>query len=159
MLGVILVIGLIIFLFVKYTSHQTPPQTPATPSAPSEFPVPSHSDEKMPVKTTAGNILYLNNVYRQPVENLSQNGVAFIENSDYYMAYYPQDQAFIVTLLNPDLKTARNKAESDLLATLGIDKDTACQLKVSITVPYNVNADASGQEYGLSFCPNGKPSN
>jgi hypothetical protein len=158
--GVILVIGLIIFLLFKYAGRQTQPQAPETPDTSSTFPIPSASDEKMPVKTISGDTIYLNNVYHQPVESLSQNGVAFIENSDYYMAYYPQDQAFIITLLNPDIKTARNNAERDLLKALGIeDEKMSCQLKVSITVPYGVNADASGQEYGLSFCPGGKPFN
>jgi hypothetical protein len=154
---IMLVIGLIIFLLIKY-NHPTQPQKPTVPSVSPEYSLPSFSDEKMSVKTKDGNSLSLNNVYRQSVEKLDQNGVDFKENSDYYMAYYPQDQSFVITILNPDIKNARYKAERDLLEALGIEDDsTACQLNVSITVPYNVNADASGQEYGLSFCPNGKP--
>jgi hypothetical protein len=157
--GAILIIGLIIFLLFKYFGRQAQPQTPETPTTFSTFPVPPASDEKMSVKTTDGETVFLNNVYRQPVENLFQNGVIFKENSDYSMAFYPQDQSFIVTLLNSDIKTARNNAERDLLAALEIDEQVSCQLKVSVTVPYGVNADASGQEYGLSFCPGGKPFN
>jgi hypothetical protein len=158
-IAAVLIVILIIFLLFKYFGRQTQPQEPETPSTPSTFPIPSASDEKMPVKTIDGETIYLNNVYSQTVESLSQGGVDFVENSDYYMAYYPQDQAFVITLLNSDIKTARNNAERDLLAVLGIDEQVSCQLKVSITVPYSVNADASGQEYGLSFCPGEKPFN
>lgn len=157
--GAVLLVVLVIFLLFKYFGRQPQSQEPEAPSASSTFPVPSASDEKMPVKTIDGETIYLNNVYGQTVESLSQGGVDFIENSDYYMAYYPQDQAFVITLLNSDIKTARDNAERDLLKTLGIDEQVSCQLKVSITVPYGVNADASGQEYGLSFCPGGKPFN
>lgn len=149
------VISVLYFVFSKKPSQPVPSQPIVEPQPSPSFPIPSASDPKMTITTPQGT-LELNNVYKNPLENLSNGGVSFKDNSDYYMAYYPQDQGFLVVIQNPDIKTARDKAEADLLETLGIDKSAACKLKVSITVPYDVNASASGQEYGLSFCPNAK---
>jgi hypothetical protein len=154
---IIILIIFLLFILIRNSNSPAAPQStgPAAP-APS-FPIPSPSDKKMPVKIKDGSTVNVSNIYSNPVEKLSQNGVAFRENADYSMAFYPNDQSFIVTILNPDIQTARDKAESDILQALGVDKNTACQLNISLSVPYDVNATASGQEYAPSFCPNGKP--
>ncbi len=123
---------------------------------PSNFSMPSKSEDKMTLTTSQGDI-ETNNLYKNPVANLSNNGVAFKESLDYQMNFYPQDEGFIISILNPDIQKARNVAEADFLAALGITKDQACQLKVTLGVPYSVNPQASGRNYGLSFCPNGIP--
>jgi hypothetical protein len=96
----------------------------------------------------------INNVYKNPIEKLSQNGVAFVKNNDYYMAFYPQDNGFLLSINSSDVVSAERKLESDFLKQLGINKEQACELKVSITVPYDVSDKYSGIVYGLSFCPN-----
>jgi hypothetical protein len=75
------------------------------------------------------------------------------------MAYYTQDQGFLIVITNKDIEPARKSAEAAFLKILGLEqeKEKACSLKVSLTVPFDVNAQASGTNYGLSFCPNGKP--
>lgn len=156
-IAIILIIIAAVMFFIFSKTKQILPQAPAIPKPASEFSIPSPADEKMPVKTSTGGTVNLNNVYRNSVENLSQNGVAFKDKSDYYMAYYPQNQGFLIVIRNPDIKSARGKAEADFLQTLDIDKTTACQLNISLSVPYSVNPAASGKEYGLSFCPDGMP--
>lgn len=104
------------------------------------------------IQTEKG-IVPINNIYKNPIEKLSKNGIAFANNNDYYIAYYPQDNGFLISINNPDVVTAERKAEENFLNQLGITKDQACQLKVSITVSFGVSEKYSGSVYGLSFCP------
>lgn len=101
----------------------------------------------------------INNVYKDPVEKLSMNGVAFVNNSDYYMAFYPQDNGFLISINSSDVVSAERKAEKSFLKQLGITEEQACELKVSITVPYSVSEEYSGGNYTFSFCPDGNPLN
>jgi hypothetical protein len=118
--------------------------------------VPSPDADKFSIDTQNGTV-DVNNVYKNPLDHLSFDGVSFKDNSDYFIAYYPQEQGFLIVLHNPDIGIAREKAEADFLQTLGITKEQACSLNVSLTVPEDVNSLASGGNYGLSFCPKGKP--
>lgn len=120
------------------------------------LPIPSESDAKMKINTKKG-LVIINNVYKNTVEHLSNNGVAFADNDDYYMAYYPADQGFLIVIQNKDIQSARQKAEADFLSILGIFRDDACKLKVSLAVPFYVNEFAAGGNYHLSFCSDGKP--
>jgi len=119
----------------------------------SPFNYPAKSSDKMTIRATTGDV-NIANLYINPIENLSQNGVTFAQNSNYSMEFYPQDQGFLIILSNPDFATGRKNAESDLLSRLGIAEDQACKLKVSITIPVSVNAEFGGGVYGLSFCNN-----
>lgn len=106
---------------------------------------------KLEIQTKEGSV-EINNVYKKIVEKLSQNGVSFADNDDYYIAFYPKDNGFLITINNPDVVSAAKKAEAGFLNDLGISKDDACKLKVSITVPAGVNEKYSGKIYGFSFC-------
>jgi hypothetical protein len=81
----------------------------------------------------------------------------FNDNKDFSIVYYTQDKSFFITLLNSDIWTTRPLAEQGFLENFKLSKEDACMLKVSLGVPYSVNADASGKDYSLSFCPYGKP--
>ena len=114
--------------------------------------------EKITTKDKNGNDVSVTNVYNMEIQRLSRNGVAFRDNADYYMAYYPIPQpGFVITLSNSNVRKAREAAEKDFLEILGISKEQACQLHVSLAVPNSVNAKASGVDYNLSFCPDGIP--
>lgn len=128
--------------------------TPGTP-----FSVPTQDAPKMTLYTPDNAKIEVNNLYKNPANLVpgTDNTVNFIQNKDYYMFFSPKTEYFQITLLNPDIQKARSEAESDFLSTLGITKDQACQLNVELGVPYAVNQAASGKDYGLSFCPNGKP--
>ena len=105
------------------------------------------------IQTNDGKVV-INNVYKNPTEKLSRNGVAFKDNNDYYMAFYPQDNGFLIVINNTDVVSAERKAESSFLDQLGITKEQACKLKVSITVPFDISEKYSGGIYGFSFCSN-----
>lgn len=156
-ISAIVVAAAAILLFV-FSKKATPPATqiPSGQQSPTTFPIPSPRDPKMTINTSQGSF-DVNNVYQAPLKNLSNDGVAFKDNADYSISYYPQNQGFLIVIQNPDIEGAYSKLESDFLQTLGIDKDTACKLTVSITVPYSINASASGHEYGFRFCSGGRP--
>jgi|GEM_PF-1889267 len=129
----------------------TPSST--TPTIPFIKPV----GKTMEIISTGGEILSINNVYNKSIGDLSLNGVALKDPAKYFIAYYPNEQGFIITLKTSDVTTARTEAENAFLSLTGTNKTTACKLNVYLTVPLEVNADAAGKNFGLSFCPNGKP--
>lgn len=157
---ILLIAGLLFLVEALYLLGHRPVQAPTVPTVPQDkkpvkIDVPSSEEEKMTVETSKGTVT-MNNLYKDPISHLSDNGVEFKENSYYYMAYYPQGNAFIIAMMNADIETARQMAEKDFLEILGISKDDACKLNVSLTVPMSVNAEAAGGDYHLSFCPNGE---
>lgn len=153
-----LAFGIFVFIVAVILILANPKKTnkekvaPSSPSSSGEFP--TLTEPKFTIKTPEGNV-EVNNVYRNAIERLSKNGVAFKDN-DYYMAYYPEDQGFLIVIQNTDIEATRKKAEADFLEILGITQEQACKLRVSLTVPLKVNEKAGGGNYGLSFCPNGK---
>ncbi|HVY67601.1 MAG TPA: hypothetical protein VHA30_01745 [Patescibacteria group bacterium] len=64
------------------------------------------------------------------------------------------DNSFLITLLAEPLNQSRQAAETALLNQLKISQADACKLNVSVTVPQSIDTTYSGQELGLSFCPN-----
>jgi len=99
----------------------------------------------------------VNDVYKNPVEIFPNSDVEYKKTADYYFDYYANNQLFVITLTNRDIKTARENAEKDFLNTLQISKEQACKLNIQLGVPFSINEAAAGKNYGLSFCPNGKP--
>ncbi|MEI7425407.1 MAG: hypothetical protein WCK16_00580 [Candidatus Moraniibacteriota bacterium] len=116
----------------------------------------SKNSNQLTIKTPTGKVSIINPATLPNKKPLSLSGVNFKENANYSIDYYPQDQGFIIAILNTDIQLARDMAEKDLLTTLNISQADACKLKVSLGVPFDVNENASGINYRLSFCPNGK---
>jgi len=154
-----LILILWIFLFKKPAVNSS---TSSQNSIASTFPIipgekPSGATDTFDIKTQQGSVA-VNNVYKLPaVQPLSENGVNFKNSQYYYMAYYPNQQGFLIVMQDPDIQTARQIAEDDFLKTLNITKNQACQLNVSLTVPTSISQLAGGGNYRLSFCSNGKP--
>lgn len=106
---------------------------------------------------TGNNQVEISNILKDPIKTFPNSDVAYKRTDDYSFDYYAKDQLFIITITNPDIKNTRIKAENDFLKTLEITEDQACKLNIQLGVPYSINPDASGINYRLSFCPNGKP--
>jgi hypothetical protein len=159
--ALVLVVALIFYIInVKKSSITTPPtQQPSSQLPSAKFVIPSENSAKMTIPTQNDEPVETNNVYLHPAENLSNNGVGFVSNNDYYVSFYPDDRSFTVTIQNSNLKDTREKAETAFLQALGITQEQACRLNVSLYVPEFISAKNSGQDFGLSFCPNGKPFN
>ena len=125
-----------------------------------------NSSSKPPVATPppAGQINISTNSGAVPVKDFTKNpaeavngNLAVQKTGQFTIDYYPQDQSFVISLSAQPIQKSRDAAEQALLSDLGLDQITACKLKVSLTVPFNVDNNLAGQDYGLSFCPLGKP--
>lgn len=143
-------------LFDTSENTKTTPETNSFPTLP-EFSLPKKDDPSMTLSTVDGKNVVANNVYKNPIESLSNNAVAFVENEESHISFYPKNQGFLITIIDSNIEKARQKAESDFLSSLGITKEDACKLNVDLGMPAWVNDKAAGRNYGLSFCPNGKP--
>jgi cell division protein FtsI/penicillin-binding protein 2 len=107
------------------------------------------------IPTQAGEVK-VRDFTKQAVEQTKETILAE-KNKSFDIAYFKQDQTFLITIEAEPLKQNRDLAEQELLKMLQINEQNACRLKVSVVIPYDVNPDLAGQDYGLSFCPNAKP--
>lgn len=113
-------------------------------------------EDQMEIETSGGSVR-INNVYGNPVEVNPQKDALVKRTDDYDIVYLAKGESFLITLSRQPLEEARQKAENDFLGTLGISKDEACELNVSLKVPGNVDINLAGEDYGLSFCTHGRP--
>ena len=117
---------------------------------------PANSKEgKITIKTQDGDV-DINDVYLVSEEIISGN-VTIKTTPEYQIVYSSERQNFIISILSSDLQNARSKAEQEFLKILGIGEEKACLLDVTLGVSKDANPNAAGRNYGLSFCPNGKP--
>ncbi len=132
----------------------TPRKTNPTVIVPAQKP----AEGKRFVQTRNGGNLSVNDFLKSPKTTVYEEwGASLKEHPFYTVLYFSNDQSFLISLTGGDLRTARIDGEKELLQNLGITQEEACQIKVAMTVPSNVNQKAAGQDYGLSFCPNGSP--
>jgi hypothetical protein len=154
----ILIVVIITVLYInrKKSSETTPPQTPT--QVPN---LPSPEELKAQGKTTVPTIEQgAPAVIKDPYKDASKvvSGNAEMRNTEYYDIVYIGDQkSFVITIKNSNLNDSRNKAEQAFLDSLGVSKNEACKLTVVLAVSPGANRDVAGRNYGLSFCPNGKP--
>jgi len=150
-----IIIVLIILIALKfYFEQKSPSQTNTGNSQQTNPPEINTEDNKLIIPTSQGDVK-INNIYRNPVSSF--DGVSFKETSDYQLLYFPETKTFNITILNPDIQKARDEAEKNFLETLGISEEDACKLNVNLQVFFQASEKAAGQNFGLSFCPNGKP--
>jgi hypothetical protein len=135
-----------------------PASEPSMEPIPAPQPIPP-VEPKITIHTKKTGDVSVDNFYQDPQTqtfDISKDAVIKDEPT-YTILYYTMDQSFFIGLLGGDLQVARNTGEQELLKKLGITKEQSCKLRVSVTVPASVNKTASGADYHLSFCPDGKP--
>lgn len=153
LVALIVVLATILYIYKK-DSLKTPPSAPV--QIPS-LPLPTDLKEKGKTAISSGqeNII-INDPYKDALKIVSGN--AEMKNTAYYEIVYLGDlKSFVITLYGDNLNDSRNKAEQAFLESLGINKDEACKLKVTLAVAPEASKSVAGKNYGLSFCPNGKP--
>lgn len=153
----ILLIAVAGYLLIARPKAQPIPKQTGSGSETPGFTIPPEGAPKMTVPAKEGQSFEVNNVYNHPVASLSSNGVLFKENADYEMVFYPEKASFLISIDNFDLNPAREKAEADFLQTLETTKEEACKLNVTLGTTYDISPKNSGANFGLSFCPDGKP--
>lgn len=133
--------------------------SPARPGSEKYRISPSGTPGKTVISTPSGEKIETNDPEKVAAEKLDEKGYLLISNSSYDILYYKYSQgpSFLISLHSDNLIPARAAAETELLSKLGISKEQACKLLVSLTIPGDVNEKLSGDDYHLSFCPDGKP--
>lgn len=66
---------------------------------------------------------------------------------------YNSDSTVLITLLSEPLSSARLAGETALRSFFPLTDAQLCSLKVTVATIYSVNAQFSGENLGLSFCP------
>ena len=142
-------------LFPVSGNTNTPTQTP-TQNASSTTSV---SVGMIKIQANDGGNVVMKDFYQSPyTQILDQYKDATIKDGvDYHVEFQPGSQEFFISLSGDDLYASRTNAEQGLLDKLGITKDEACRLSVSLAVAFSESPKASGTNYGLSFCPDGIP--
>lgn len=122
-----------------------------------------NDDGTLSLQSRNGGMISVYNFYDDPGTSDigSDNYVLYGTNDDslelgYQIVYLSMDQSFIVSLIENPWREWRPQAEQAFLKALNISQSDACNLKVALTIPYNVDPEYAGQDLGLSFCPNAK---
>ena len=116
-------------------------------------------EPKLILHAKNGEDIAVNDFYQNPQTRLldEKKDAVLKEDRNYSIDYIAAGQSFGISLTGNNLRASRSAGEKDLLSILGVTKDQACKLNVSVSVPGSVNEDAAGTEFYLSFCPDGKP--
>lgn len=125
------------------SGNQTVPIQTIYPNAP--------TGSRFPIGTASG-IVQVNNFYTFGA-GVGEDGVIVIKStSTYWFTYDPSAGSFWIAVSGAPFSAVRTVAESDFLATLGVDQADACKLDVSVGVPYSAGNPLNGQSFPLSFC-------
>ncbi len=156
---ILVTLAVTFFLLLKNKMAPNAPEPNVGTSSYPELKSPAQSD-KIIIKTSGGDI-EINNVEKEATKSVKYgNNFEYIikeDTSGYSISYFPQNQGFIIAISSPEIQKVRETAEADFLNILGVSKEKACLLNVDLGAIYSANAEAAGKNYGLSFCPNGKP--
>ena len=112
------------------------------------------SGDKITINTEKGG-LAINNVIKSAKSVIGNNALVK-ETPDYDIVYVSESQNFVISFFGDNPQKSRSPAEEDFLSSLGISRDQACLLKVSVGVMPVKCRNAAGINFGLSFCPNSK---
>ncbi|MGH7960225.1 MAG: hypothetical protein ACRERD_00170 [Candidatus Binatia bacterium] len=132
------------------------PRAKTKPEAYLTEPHPSAHTKTVTVAARSGGSVEIRDFYPS-AERIDKDYVVIKSSPKYDLIYYLIDRTFLITLSDSNVRLARAKAESDFPEILDISTQEACNLRVSLTVPSDINEQYSGKDYGLSFCPWGIP--
>lgn len=74
------------------------------------------------------------------------------KTENYTIIYHTKTSLFLISILSSPFREQRALAELEFIEKLGIEKEDACKLNVSITTPRFANEAEAGKNYKLSFC-------
>lgn len=146
--GVIGFIMIVIVAALAYAAFSNTNSTiPTLPSGAS----PTANSNTVAISTPKGNVLVNN--FTQNILSRTESSMIIADTSDYQIVYFQKEGSFLITLASQPATAARIKAESAFLSILNISKEQACKLTVALKIPYSVDENLAGPDYGLSFCP------
>jgi hypothetical protein len=159
--GAIIASALVVYLIVARPGavSPAPEESLPTPSAPVVItPPPALSpptDDTFVIQTPSGGVA-VRNFYKDNPVIYGDVNVMLATGGDYHIQYERTQGQFFIGLLARTREQARSmrvRAEDALLEKLGISRQEACKLEVSVAVPGSWNLELAGVNYGLSFCP------
>lgn len=105
-----------------------------------------------PVKEINISGVKVNNFLDTPVRSDRQGDTVFMQKNIYQMTYLPKYNSFIISIVAIPFEENRATAGEDFINKLGISKDQACSLNVSIGIGCKLDLEHCGKSYPLSFC-------
>lgn len=87
-----------------------------------------------------------------PIEKIGTWSVLYTSD-DYSIGYDSKSDLFAIDIATTPVLEKSKTAEQAFLNLLSVDNQYACSLSVSLKVPYSVDPDLSGYDFGMSFCP------
>ncbi len=147
-IAVVIVAGCLVLAVVLFLKNK---QKTAIPTEPTITVSTENPKINVPVK----------NYYTEPSATvIDEKDVLMETNEDFdILAYhYNNERSFLIYLKqsNTPIETVRQNAESAFVEKLGITKEQACLLVVSLSLAEDIEGSTT-DNYGLSFCPNSKP--
>lgn len=110
------------------------------------------SGSLLDIGTSRGTV-QVKNFYVSGSAAVGEGGVVIIKQAAAYsLTYEPSSGSFWIAVSGSPFAAAREAAEQDFLATLGVSQSDACKLDVSIGVPYDPKNPLNGQTFPLGFC-------
>lgn len=116
----------------------------------------SNTSNSLSLPAQDGSSVPVKDFTKDPQQVLEGTDV-IIQNDNYSIVYFTKDKSLLVTILSEPVQANRAMAEQEVISRLNVSKEDVCKLTIALTVPAGVNAGLAGQNYGLSFCSNGKP--
>jgi hypothetical protein len=83
----------------------------------------------------------------------SISGESYIEPKQYSLVFNQENNSFAISLDSVPLDVARQQASDDILTLLNISITEACSLNMYVGVSFALDRVFSGQNLGLSYCP------
>lgn len=85
--------------------------------------------------------------------DLDESGSIRIASGDgYFISYDTVASRFWIAVTGATFASVRSRAETDFVSRLGISQNDACNLDVSVGVPWSAANPLSGVDLPLSFC-------
>ena len=113
---------------------------------------PGPAAKTLSIATSKG-VVVVRNFYSNPVEISPDKLSVLIERKPSHdIVFFVPDRSFSIAISKRPFSASRKLAERAFLKSLQINERDACKLKVTLGVPFSVDASRSGKDYGLSFC-------
>ena len=149
---ILVLLGILFYVFIsKRGGSPTATQPPPGASAHGTIHIPS--GDTIVIGTPQGSVT-MKNFYKAVLD--TEEGFAILrDRSDYQIAYDTNTSRFSIAVLGAPFDEARKKAEADFLSILGITKNDACRLAVSVVSSARNSEVQAEKNMGLSFCAAG----
>lgn len=158
---------LIIVVGILFTNSQFA-DTPVPPTVVTNVPLPINISNTLYPDTTT--YVAAKNGTRVPVRDFLQDPRAdnSFDETVYVLAdsvtaegrvlyeifYFTTDNTIAISLQDDNFAFARLSAENEIRSVLGLSDAELCDLEIRVTIPRFASEELSGQDVGLSFCPN-----